>query len=439
MDPDTLIIVLIGLALTLGLTLPYLRRQRHMERDAVDAEHTSIAYGLDEPLSLHPVVDPGACIGTGNCLKVCPEKDVLGLRFGQAVPVSPARCIGHGLCERACPMDAIQLVFGSERRGVDIPRIRENFETNVPGLYIVGELGGMGLIRNAFEQGRQCVESIAPDAGHGGSWPLDVLIVGCGPAGLSASLNCLEHGLRFATVEKEDVGGAVRTYPRKKLVMTYPLIVPGYGRLPVREILKEELIDLWDGIVQETGLKVTPGETVTSVRRLDGGGFETETNAAVYRSGRVVLAIGRRGVPRKLGVPGEDLPKVSYALREPGAFRGDRILVVGGGDSAVEAALSLSEEPGTTVHVSYRRGAFSRIKPGNLERMEAAVESGRIEVSWSTEVVRIAEREVVLRFGGGSERAIPNDAVFVFAGGVLPTRFLEECGVQIDTKFGEPA
>jgi thioredoxin reductase len=221
--------------------------------------------------------------------------------------------------------------------------------------------------------------------------------------------------------------------------MTYPLIVPGYGRLPVREILKEELIDLWDGIVQETGLKVTTGETVTSVRRLDGGGFETETNAAVYRSGRVVLAIGRRGVPRKLGVPGEDLPKVSYALREPGAFRGDRILVVGGGDSAVEAALSLSEEPGTTVHVSYRRGAFSRIKPGNLERMEAAVESGRIEVSWSTEVVRIAEREVVLRFGGGSERAIPNDAVFVFAGGVLPTRFLEECGVQIDTKFGEPA
>lgn len=439
MDLDTVIIVLVGLALTIGLTLPYLRRQRRMERETVDAEETSIEYGLDEPVSLHPVVDPGACIGTGNCLKVCPEKDVLGLRFGQAVPVSPARCIGHGLCERACPMDAIQLVFGSERRGVDIPRIQENFETNVPGLYIVGELGGMGLIRNAFEQGRQCIEAIASDSVGRGDWPLDVLIVGCGPAGLSASLNSIEYGLNFSTVEKEDVGGAVRTYPRKKLVMTHPLVVPGYGRIPVKEILKEELIDLWDGIVQETGLQVRTGETVNRVRRLDGGGFETETSGATYRSGRVILAIGRRGVPRKLGVPGEELHKVSYALRESEAFRGDRILVVGGGDSAVEAALSLSGEHGTTVHISYRRDTFSRIKPDNLARIEGAIAEGRIEVMWSTDVVRIDEGEVIVRTADESELAVSNDHVFVFAGGVLPTRFLEECGVHIDTKFGEPA
>ncbi len=439
MDLDTVIIAVVGLALTLGLMVPYLRRQRRMERNTVDAEEASIEYGLDEPFSLHPVVDPGSCIGTGNCLKVCPEKDVLGLRFGQAVPVSPARCIGHGLCERACPMDAIQLVFGSERRGVDIPRIRENFETNVPGLHIVGELGGMGLIRNAFEQGRQCIESIAAGGRIGGASPLDVLIVGCGPAGLAASLNCIEHGLRFLTVEKEDIGGAVRSYPRKKLVMTRPLVVPGYGKLPMREILKEELIDLWDGIVQETGLKVQTGETVNRVRRLDGGGFETETGGSTYRSSHVVLAIGRRGVPRKLGVPGEELPKVSYALREPEAFRGDRVLVVGGGDSAVEAALALSAESGTTVHLSYRRNAFSRIKPENLTRVEDAVASGRIEILWSTEAVRIDARDVVLRHADGAERTVPNDQIFVFAGGVLPTRFLEECGVQIDTKFGEPA
>lgn len=433
---DTLFILGLGLVLFALAMLPFYRRTRRLERHAEAAEEKAVRYGLKEPASLHPVVDASACIGTGNCVAVCPEKDVLGLLSGQARPVSPARCVGHGLCERSCPVEAIQLVFGTATRGVDIPRIRENFETNVPGLFIIGELGGMGLIRNAFEQGRQCIEGIARAKRPAPAGVLDVLIVGCGPAGLSASLCCLHYGLSFRTLEREDVGGTVRYYPRKKLVMTAPLKIPGYGKLNVREILKEDLMALWEDIIARTGLTVQTGETVTDVTPDEDGCFRVTSTAGTYRARHVVLAIGRRGTPRKLGIPGEDLPKVAYSLREPEAFQQDRILVVGGGDSAVEAALALSEQPGNDVKISYRRNAFSRIKPDNLARVERAQEQGRLEVLWSTNVVRVEPDRVF--YQNGALYPLPNDYLFIFAGGVLPTRFLERCGVRIDTRFGEP-
>jgi thioredoxin reductase (NADPH) len=432
---DTLLIGIVGTALVLLIMLPFYRRMRNLERTTAEAEALSKRYGLNEPVSLHPMVDVGACIGTGNCVSVCPEGDVLGFRNGQAFIVSPARCIGHGLCERACPTEAIQLVFGSSKRGVEIPRVKQNFESNVPGLYIIGELGGMGLIRNAFEQGRQCIEGIAREA-KGSADALDVLIVGCGPAGLAASLHCLHHGLRFATIEKEDVGGTVRYYPRKKIVMTSTVKVPGYGKLDFREISKEELIDIWEDIIERTQLKVNIGETVTGVARGPGAGFTVTSGKQTYRTRRVVLAIGRRGVPRKLGVPGEELPKVIYSLSEPEAYQKDRILVVGGGDSAVEAALALSDQPGNEVKLSYRGEQFSRIKPDNLRRIEDAVARSRVEVLWKTNVVEITPKTVVYR--NGETRSLPNDVVAVFAGGELPLKFLESCGVQVDRKFGEP-
>lgn len=436
MEPDTFLIVSIGVALVLAVMLPFYLRQRRLERATDEAEAVARRYGLSEPVSLHPVVAAEACIGTGNCLSVCPEGDVLGMRHGQAVTISPARCIGHGLCERACPVEAIQLVLGTEKRGVEIPRIKGNFETNVPGLYIIGELGGMGLIRNAFEQGRQCIEGIAKLPRASGDL-LDVLVIGCGPAGLSASLNCLHRKLRFATLEKEDVGGTVRYYPRKKVVLTAPVKVPGYGKLGFREALKEELIGVWEDIMAKTGLEVHTDETVAAVRPVNGH-FEVSSAKGEYRAKRVVLAIGRRGVPRKLDVPGEDLPKVIYSLREPEVFQRDQVLVVGGGDSAVEAALALAEQEGNRVTISYRREAFSRIKPRNLERIEEAVHARRIEVLWSTNVLSIAPRSVTYRDGAGRAHEIGNDVVAIFAGGQLPTAFLKSCGVAFDTKFGTP-
>jgi thioredoxin reductase (NADPH) len=437
-DSDTIIIWGIAIGLTLLMALPMILRLRHKERRTEVAHMEALRYGLHEPVSLHPVVDPEGCIGTSNCVSVCPET-VLGIRDGQAVAVAPARCIGHGLCERVCPMDAIQLVFGTEKRGVDLPRVRENFETNVPGLYIVGELGGMGLVANAFEQGRQCVEGITRESERGPSGILDLVIVGCGPAGLSASLTAKEKGMRFVTLEKESLGGTVRHYPRKKLVMTRPVKVPGYGKLPLREVGKEELIGLWEDIADKMGLEVVTGATVRGVERAAPRHFRVTAGGTTYEAQRVVLAIGRRGVPRKLGVPGEDgAAHVSYTLREPEAYNNDRILVVGGGDSAVEAALALADQPGNQVRISYRGTAFARIKPTNQERIREATATGALEVLWSTTPLEVRADGVSLMRQEADRVEVPADQVFVFIGGELPTEFLRSCGVEIETHFGAP-
>jgi len=182
------------------------------------------------------------------------------------------------------------LVFGSEKRGVEIPRIKQNFESNVPGLYIVGELGGMGLIRNAFEQGRQCVEGIAKE-GRGPKDALDLAIIGCGPAGLATALHSLHQGLRFVVLEKEDVGGTVRNYPRKKIVMTSPVTVPGFGKLVFKEIVKERLIGLWEDIVRRTGLRVNTGETVSDIVRGKDGCFTVTSSRGAYRARRQTIRV----------------------------------------------------------------------------------------------------------------------------------------------------
>ena len=434
--PDNLLVPLIGVVLVALVMLPYVLRLRRHERAGWEAAAEAKAQGLDEPVTLHPVVNPERCIGTGNCVSVCPEGDVLILRDGQAHTIAPGRCIGHGLCERSCPVEAIQLVFGSEKRGVELPRVKQNFETNVPGLYIVGELGGMGLIRNAFEQGRQCIEGIVADRARKANGKLlDLVIVGCGPAGLSASLHALERGLTFRTLEREDIGGSVRHFPRKKLVMTQPVKLPGYGKLDASEIRKEDLIGVWTDIVQKSGLEVATGEGVEEITRRSGG-FGVRRPKGGYETDRGVLAIGRRGRPRRLEVPGEDLPKVSYALLEPEAFRGDRMLVVGGGNSAVEAALALSEQPGNEVTLSYRRDRLTRLKPENHRRVTAALDAGRVRALWSTTVREIRDDVVLYADAAGTVQELPNDYVMIFAGGELPTAFLKACGIAVDTKFG---
>ena len=437
---DLLILLGAGLGLTALIAVPYALRHRRIDRETRAREAAAREAGLHEPVSLHPVIDLDRCIGSGGCVQVCPE-GVIGFRDGRAVAVEPARCIGHGLCERACPMEAITLVFGTATRGVELPRIREDFETNVPGLYIAGELGGMGLIRNAFEQGRQCIEGIVARRAAVPEDVLELLVVGCGPAGLSASLHALHHGLRFLTLEKEpDIGGAVRSYPRKKIVMTGSVKVPGYGRLALGEVRKERLVEIWADVVARTRLRVRTGETVLRIARDDDGFFTVSATSGTFRSARVLLAIGRRGTPRKLGVAGEETGPVVYSLEDPAIYAGDRCVVVGGGDSAVEAALALAEQPGTRVRLSYRGEKLSRVKEANRLRFQDAVARGAVEPLWGSVVSRIEPGRVHLAPGddAGPAAEVDADQVFVLIGGELPAAFLRECGVELETRFGTP-
>lgn len=420
-----------GAALAVILIL-YLRRSRRLHQSAAQELKESLEAGLAEPASLHPVVNPARCMGSGSCARACPE-DALGVVRGKAVLINASACIGHGACLSACPVEAISLVFGTEKRGIDIPNISPEFETNVPGIYIAGELGGMGLIRKAAEQGRQAIEAIRKRSD--GSRELDVLIVGCGPAGLSAGLSAIHHKLRYRIIEQEDsLGGAVYHYPRNKITMTAPVQLAIVGKVKFGEVSKEKLLEFWTGVVQSTGLQVNFRERLTGIER-DGDGFVVQTDRARYSARSVLLAMGRRGTPRKLDVPGEEHSKVVYRLVDPEQYRGQKVLVVGGGDSALEAAIALAEQPGTRVTLSYRSAAFSRVKPKNRERVDALRTSGGLEVLLESSVNEIGVREVKIA-QGGQTLARANDAVIVCAGGELPTPLLRKIGIQFETKFG---
>lgn len=429
-----LLISVIIIAVAVGLYLLNHRRKSRKTEEKISRAKES---GLHEPVSIHPYVDPAKCIGSGACVKACPEKDILGLVNGRAKLVNASRCVGHGACAAACPVGAITLVFGTATRGVDIPSLTPNFETNVKGIFIVGELGGMGLIRNAVKQGREAVDYISCYLGEerGKGDVYDLLIVGAGPAGISASLAALKHKLKAVTIEQGDIGGTVLQYPRHKIVMTSPMELPMYGKVKLRETTKEALLGLWMEVINKTGVKINTNEKMTDLKQ-EGDNFRVTTTKGVYLVRTVVLAIGRRGTPRKLGVPGEELPKVAYRLLEPEQHKNQNLLVVGGGDSAIEAAVALAEQPGNSVVLSYRGEAFSRIKPMNMQRLDGAVSKGTVRTMMQSNVKEIGEKEV--RIATGEEMmVVPNDYVYVFAGGELPNEFLQKIGVRIEKKFGQ--
>jgi thioredoxin reductase (NADPH) len=392
--------------------------------------------GLHEPVSLHPVVDASRCIQTGACITACPEKDILGIVNGKATIINASRCIGHGACFHACPTEAISLRIGTEKRGVDLPHVNQNFETNVPGMFIAGELGGMGLIKNAVEQGRQAVENIVKSLNKNHNASFDLIIVGAGPAGIAGSLLAKKNGLNFLLLDQDSLGGTVFTFPRKKIVMTSPMDLPLYGKVKLFETSKTELLDLWNTVLMRNSISVKENSKVESIISENGIFRVITSKNEEFTASRVLLAIGRRGTPRKLNVPGEMKEKVAYRLLEPEEIRGKHVLVVGGGDSAVESALLLSDA--NHVILSYRSEAFSRIKPQNSTALNKAVAEGRLEILLGSNVLSIDDGSVKISVGAtGDIREIDNDLVYIFAGGELPTEFLEKAGIKITRKFGE--
>jgi thioredoxin reductase (NADPH) len=422
--------------LMVAITAAYVWRQRRVHARHNQTLQDTIAAGMTEPASLHPLIDESKCLGCGACVKACPETshhDVLGLINGKAVLIGPTDCIGHGACKTACPFDAITLVFGTARRGLDIPLLKPNFESNVPGIYVAGELGGMGLIKNALTQGQQALEAIAK-AGVKRPGALDVLIIGAGPAGLAASLAAKKMGLSYQTVEQEALGGAVFQYPRGKLVMTAPVDLPIIGKVQFRNTSKETLLKFWNEACHGNQLKIGYQERVESIENKDGA-FHVRTSKRQLVASTVLLGIGRRGTPRKLGVPGEEQSKVVYRLIDPEQYRGKHVVVVGGGDSALEAAASIAELGDTTVALSYRGDAFQRAKQRNRQRVDEASKKGQLKVLLNSQVREILPEEVVLK-QADKEIKLRNDAVIVSAGGILPNDFLKSIGIQVETKWG---
>ncbi|MDE3011455.1 MAG: NAD(P)-binding domain-containing protein [Pseudomonadota bacterium] len=396
----------------------------------------SVAAGLTEPPSLHPVVDLGRCIGSGACVKACPE-EALGVVDGKAVLVGAAHCIGHGACFPACPVEAIKLVFGTEKRGIDIPVVKPNFESNVPGIFIAGELGGMGLIRKAAEQGKQAMYSMITRKGKPRPGQKDVVIIGAGPAGLGAGLAAIEKKVDYVIIEQEDnLGGSVYHYPRNKIAMTAPVNLPVIGKMQFKEVRKETLLEFWQGVVQKTQLNVKFRTRMEKIEHDPAGGFIVHTAQEALHTRLVLLAIGRRGTPRKLDVPGEEQSKVVYRLIDPAQYRGQHVTVVGGGDSALEAAIALSEEDGTSVTLSYRSEAFSRVKEKNRQRLKEQQDAGRIRVELKSKVRAIHKDHLDFETTSGREQ-LPNDIIIICAGGILPTALLKDIGISFSTKHGE--
>jgi len=433
---DNLITLVIATVVTLIFVRGYLIKLKKREEQAREAAEKGKVFS-EGPKAQHPHIDTTYCIGCQTCTTVCPEGDVLAMLGGKAVIVNGYKCIGHSLCAEACPVGAITMVMASPSMSADMPRLTTEYETSIKNLFIVGELGGLALIKNAVNQGRDCIDTIvnrmktrATNGKNPGVY--DVLIVGAGPAGISASLRAIENKLNYITIERDEIGGTVAKYPRQKLVMTSPVEFPMYGKFKKTELSKENLLAFWDMILNRADFNVCTSAKVEDIKKGPDGIFTITTATNSYRAHAVVLALGRAGEPRKLGVTGEELPKVMYRLIEADHYVNKNILIVGGGDSAIEAAMGLANQIGNTVTLSYRQERFSRIKERNSKRIEDCIRSGKVKVLFKSSPVEFKQGAAILSVNG-SVQEIPNDFVWIFAGGTPPNEFLKKIGVEFGT------
>ncbi len=444
MTSALLVAIVVVLALALAATW-HRRVDLRLQRDAVVERAEMAARGADAAPLQVPRIDLAKCLGCGTCVRECPETGVLALVHGQAAVVNAAACVGHARCVTECPAGAVTLGRGEGKERADVPALDDSLQAiGSDGLYLVGEITARSLIRTATTQGAQVAATIAARTSAAGAERTkgvrDVVIVGAGPGGLACALGCVQHRLDVLLVDQEPVvGGTVAKYPRRKLVLTDVVDLPLHGRLPQREYEKEELVELWQQLAARHRVPFRGGVAFDHVERAPDGTFVVHTGAGALRARHVVLAVGRRGTPRRLGVPGEELPHVTYALLDAAAYTGRHCVVVGGGDSAVETALALAEQPGNTVTIVYRQDAFFRLRSKNKQRLDARAADGAIDVLLRAELTAIAPGhvDVLQRDGAGAGDAgvalqLRGDDVFVMAGGTPPFAALAKSGVSFD-------
>jgi len=428
---ESTIIWIVTITIALLVFISYFRKDRK-SRQADSLRHQeAVRLGADKAVAQHPLIDELRCFGCGACVAACPEGDVLGIVNGKATIINGLKCVGHGKCALACPVEGITVGLGDISSREDLPKLDEHLQTSIPGIYIAGELGGLALIKNAIAQGARAAEAISSGLESSDHPELkDLVIIGAGPAGLSAALTARKNRLSFLLLDQQDAGGTILQYPRKKLVMTKPVDIPLYGTLTKPEYSKEELLDIWNDAQQKFDIPVNTDEKLVNITKYNGF-FDILTTTNSFKARSVILALGRRGTPRKLNVPGEHLPKVAYKLLDAESYQDNHILVVGGGDSAIEAAIGLARQSGNTVTLSYRKEKFFRIKSRNEEQIAEYIRDHKIRVLFNSQVSEISDKEIVLQ-QDGEKTTLANDYMFIFAGGEPPFALLKKIGI----KFG---
>jgi thioredoxin reductase (NADPH) len=381
--------------------------------------------------NLRPRIDLDLCVGCGTCVHVCPF-NVLEIVNEKAIAARLGDCTGYAACAAECPTEAIVLVAGGAMQTVELPVYDANLETNIPGLYLAGEVTGKALIKVAINQGKKVVESILMNRPQPGA-QYDVIVVGAGPAGTSTALAAISEGLKVLVLEQGTQANTIRNYPRQKFVMAEPVMIPVYGPLWMEDCSKESLLERWQQIIASTGLAIQEEEKVLRVVG-NPGHFVVQSAKGEYQGSRVVMAIGKRGSPRKLGVPGEDSSKVAYNLLDADAYRGKSICIVGGGDSGIEAACGLARpDLENKVWLVHRLDVFGQAKPRNQKKIKKAMDEGRVTAFFNSALLEIRDRSVLIKTPAGDQE-IDNHFVFVMVGGESPKKFLNDCGIEFSQR-----
>jgi thioredoxin reductase (NADPH) len=447
--------------------------------------------GIDKyrgPSYPHPVIFPDRCIGCQACVDACPH-DVLAIVDGIAAAVAPDLCMEDTSCQAECPVNPKAcIVINTTKPVVTRPapsRDSATYQTNVRGCYIVGDVSGVPLIKNAVKEGYEVIDHIVEDLANSPSnteAEYDVAIIGVGPGGASAAAAAQKAGLKYVAIEQGPTLASIEAYPKGKYIYFKPDTKEWYGGLPLSGLgiakkgdsadpgtmrssvagdQRENILRVWLGSLAEAGVRVNEFEScngVTPVEGKDHFAIDTEVLADKsqrrYLARRVVLAVGLRGSPNRLGLPNEDMsvsvggkldPKVLYSLANSEDFRDKRIVIVGGGNVAVEAAVDLvSRRQGTnitprpagdinSVTLLVRTSLAPTVKFGNKFQLYHCAELGIIDLRFGVGIKEMREHEVVLEDvrTGEEIETIPNDYVFALIGGERPDRFLESIGITL--------
>jgi thioredoxin reductase len=423
----------------------------------------------DRPDYPHPVIFPERCIGCHACVDACPH-DVLAIVNGIASPVARDQCMEDTACQVECPVNPKACIVVNTTKKIKprpVPVRDPSFMTNVPGVYIIGDVSGTPLIKNAANEGADVVKDIAHELNNGaGAEPkaeVDVVIVGIGPAGLSAAIAAKQFKLRYVGIEQDKVLATIDAYPRGKYVFFKPETMDSHGAIEVNGAgeQREKILDSWTGAMKTNGVVINEGESCKSVKKAEDGDYfvvQSEKGLArektSYRARRIVLALGNRGTPMKLRVPGEEIKitragrtedKVKYKLTDPEVHRKNRVIVVGAGNSAIEAAVDLvarrdgdqitfrSDDEINEVALVIRSDMKNDLKFLNKLQVYQCIDEGKVKAYFGTAIKEIRDAEVVLMNArtGEEKTTLPNDYIFAMIGGDRPTKFLESIGIKI--------